>query len=122
MPFLNNLAIEALKKSNFYKLTKTFSYQDKVYGKITVPRGFKTDFASVPKLFHGVIDDDASYIREAAVIHDYLYSSGELPRVECDKVLERAMKELGAKWYQRKLVYYAVRVFGGLYFKKKRGL
>ena len=122
MPFKTSLNIAAIKGTNQYRLTKNLIYIDKVYGEIKVPIRFKTDFASVPRFLHGVIDDNASYIREAAVVHDYLYSTGQLDRVSCDLVLERAMKELKASWFKRKLVYFTVRLFGSSHFKQKRGL
>jgi uncharacterized protein YceK len=43
---------------------------------IRVPRGFETDFASIPYAVSGIIDPMGDNM-EAAVIHDYLYAVGE---------------------------------------------
>lgn len=112
MPFLNNLVIESNRGTDFYTLEQPLSYEhlDVVY---TAPKGFKTDFASIPNPLRGLIDEDESDIRDAAVIHDWLYSKGEIPRIEADKVLRAAMIDLGASWFKANVVYAAVRAFGG---------
>jgi hypothetical protein len=38
---------------------------------ITVPPGFATDFASIPRMFQGIVQKLGPHI-EAAVVHDYL--------------------------------------------------
>ena len=51
----------------------------------TVPKGFVSDGASIPKMFWGLIAPciDGRTIR-AAIIHDWLYSTGILSRKQAD--------------------------------------
>lgn len=79
---------------------------------ITVPEGFETDFASVPRLpvAYWLTGGTAN---SAAIMHDYLYATGELPRKLADQVLLEAMEVTGVPWWRRQAMYWAVRLFGG---------
>lgn len=70
--FLTKLRIEKVDH-NLYELTDDFIYKSDTVGIIIVPKGFKTDFASVQRLpfiywFFGGLGDEES------VIHDFLYT------------------------------------------------
>lgn len=82
---------------------------------ICVPEGFVTDFASVPRLpiVFWLTGDTA---HPAAVVHDYLYSRGELKREEADEILLEAMASVGVPAWRRYPMYWAVRAFGGSRF------
>ena len=82
---------------------------------ITVPMGFLTDFASVPRMpFVFLLFGDVAH--EAAVIHDYLYKARWLPRREADGVLLEALEAAGVSLWRRWPMWAAVRVFGGAFF------
>lgn len=78
---------------------------------ITVPEGFITDFASVPRipLVYLIMNDVG---QEAAVIHDYLYRFKSLPRNEADAILCEALTDLGVSKWRRTAMWLAVRAFG----------
>lgn len=83
---------------------------------ITVPVGFRTDFASVLRLpvIYLLFGDKA---HAPATVHDYLYNTGLVPRKLADDVFSEAMKvstKLSA--VERFLMWSAVRVFGGSHF------
>jgi hypothetical protein len=81
---------------------------------ITVPCGFVTDFASIPRACWDILPPTGEY-GEAAVIHDYLYANGGLgrySRAECDHIFLEAMEALGVGWLVRNTMYRAVRAFG----------
>ena len=84
---------------------------------VTVPKGFITDFASVPRLPF-VYDVLANMAQRAAVVHDYLYSMGVVPRAIADKVLLEAMKISGVSWAKRNAIYLGVRIGGASHYKK----
>lgn len=92
---------------------------------ICVPKGFKTDFASIPFPASILIPKDGDH-NQAAVLHDYLYSlCGKLPskfyaRAECDTIFLQAMKVLSVSWWKRKTMYRAVRMFGWIPWKNKK--
>lgn len=111
---------ELLTKRQSYELTAPFTYTSAILGDLTVPAGFHTDFASIPRIAWRYIDPEDPAILFASVIHDYLYSlkgvlptSQEYTRKQADEVLVEAMAACGARWDQRKIVYAAVRVGGG---------
>lgn len=80
--------------------------------RITVPEGFVTDFASVPRapftywLFGGVGD-------EAAVVHDFLYEKALVTRDLADLVYGEALDACGVARWRRAAMVLAVQLFGG---------
>lgn len=84
---------------------------------ITVPVGFQTDFASVLRLpvIYLLFGDKA---HAPATVHDYLYHSKIVPRKLADDVFSEAMKaSTKLTGVERFLMWSAVRVFGGTYYK-----
>jgi len=79
--------------------------------RITVPAGFKTDLASVPRIFWGIYPPFGLYIK-AAIVHDYLYCSKKYPRDLCDLIFFDIMKKSGVSWITRNLFYFSVRLYG----------
>ncbi|MDO9110278.1 MAG: DUF1353 domain-containing protein [Desulfatirhabdiaceae bacterium] len=87
---------------------------------ITVPAGFETDLASVPRLpiVYMMWGDRA---HREAVLHDYLYrieSVPDLPRGQCDALFRQAMISRGNPWWIYQPMYWGVRLGGWLSYKK----
>jgi hypothetical protein len=80
---------------------------------ITVPVGFETDFASVPRVFWAILPKWGKY-GNAAVIHDWLYWEQGRSRPAADAVFLEAMAVLGVSAVVRQTMYTAVRLFGWL--------
>ena len=78
---------------------------------ITVPAGFCTDFASVPRGLWNIFPPDGKY-SQAAVLHDFLYKTHMLTRKRSDKIFLESMQVLKVSWLKRHLMYRAVRIFG----------
>ncbi|WP_162252149.1 DUF1353 domain-containing protein [Caulobacter sp. Root487D2Y] len=77
---------------------------------ILVPRGYMTDFASVPK-----ISPFAPFGKhaEAAIVHDWLYAVGEPnQRQKADEIFRYAMAEQKVPVMTRNAMYEAVRLGG----------
>ena len=109
------------KGKEAYHLEEPFKYYVGHLGSkdfIEVFVGFETDFASVPRLFWGVIPPYGVH-GKAAVIHDFLYYKKNRPRKECDKIFLEAMLVSGVKEWKAKVMYRAVRVFGAIVWKFK---
>ena len=92
-------------------------YQSDVAGMtITVPAGFQTDMASVPRLpivflLFGNTSD------EAAVVHDYLYSTKLVAREVADAVLREASLTTGVPRWRAQAMWAGVRMFGASHYK-----
>ena len=109
-------------------------------GVMTVPTGFVSDLASIPKAAWTVFaDPDAPFIELGAWFHDYMYhrsgavtldqdDPGRLPikkvlsRKDADRILAyECMPELGAKRWQQHAVYWVLRMFGGSSWGPRKG-
>lgn len=79
---------------------------------ITVPTGFKTDFASVPRvpIAFLLLGDSAS---APAALHDFLYSTGILSRTLSDAVFREAALATGVPLWRANLLWAGVRLWGG---------
>ena len=82
---------------------------------ITVPTGFRTDFATVPRvpIFFDLFGDRA---HAAATLHDYMYENLTYDRHVCDSILYEAMVASGVLRWRAKLMYLAVRIMGERYY------
>ena len=78
---------------------------------ITVPEGFRTDLASVPRVLWSIFPPHGPWAN-AAVIHDYLYQTGYKTKKYADRVFLEAMTVLKVPKTTRTLMYWAVRIFG----------
>ena len=96
-----------------WKTYREFSYYLKEPDgeKITVPAGFLTDFASVPRPLWVILPPDGLYT-QSAVLHDFLYATQILTRKESDDIFLDGMKILGVPFLVRQTIYRAVRMFG----------
>lgn len=81
------------------------------YIKLTVPRGFVTDLASVPELLRSAINAFGRHTM-AAVIHDWLYFLGCPSKEIADMIFLLAMENLNVPEARAKLMTYAVSGFG----------
>ncbi|MGH8334854.1 MAG: DUF1353 domain-containing protein [Pseudomonas fluorescens] len=81
---------------------------------VTVPSGFRTDFASI-KVLHNVLlfvlfALVSGYGNYAAAVHDWLYSTGEISRKRADAVLYRALRAEGVARWRAWLFWAGVRI------------
>ena len=82
-------------------------------GEIVVPRGFDTDFSSIPTPLHWIVR--WSRVDIAGVVHDFLYRETNAPRDDADRVWwELALSgQHSANWYQARICWLMLRGFGG---------
>lgn len=128
--FLSPLELEYIDGRN-WKITAPFEYAvgaatSKLI--ITIPAGFITDFASIPRIFWNILPPTGKY-GKAAVVHDLLYREPRLlvkgqwrpiVRKTADCILLEAMTVLGVDWFQKDIIYYGVRLGGWLTWWKYR--
>jgi Protein of unknown function (DUF1353) len=79
--------------------------------RITVPTGFVTDFASIPRPLWFTLSNVQDYGR-AAIIHDYLYWDQRCTRLQADNILLLGMKESRVGFHTMNRIHTAVRWFG----------
>jgi hypothetical protein len=78
---------------------------------VIVPRGFVTDFASIPPHLQSLISSLGPYVLPA-VVHDYLYWEQRCSRAQADRLFLLAMQEMGVPFARRVAMYEAVNGFG----------
>lgn len=95
-----------------WKLVEPLEYQsDLLKRTLTVPAGFVTDFASVPRIPVAFLLTGNS-AHEAAVVHDWLYSTHEVDRATADAVFREACVACGTYGWKAWLMWAGVRVGG----------
>jgi hypothetical protein len=112
--FLDRLKVEPAtdKDDGNWELIADLRYVSDVAGQtITVPTGFVTNYASVPRI-PGVYELAGDTSAVAATIHDYLYSTHIVSRKVADAVLREASAVTGVPWWRRQIMWAGVRVFG----------
>ena len=82
---------------------------------ITIPAGFITDLASIPRLFRNLPLTDVDGIsRRPAALHDGLYSLGRSKgKAYADNLLREALMVEGLSSAGAAIYYYGVHWFGG---------
>ena len=122
--WLSKLDVSMLKGGRRAELNEEFSvrvgkvsaFVDEV---VTVPKGFVTDFASIPRVVRSFIPQLGRY-SWAAVVHDYLYSEGDGKRKDADLLFLALMASSGVPWWKRRLIYRAVRLGGWVAWRRNR--
>jgi Protein of unknown function (DUF1353) len=61
---------------------------------LTVPAGFITDLASIPKILRDTFDVDG-HSRDPAILHDWLYCTQHTTRAFADSMLREALVQYG---------------------------
>ena len=78
---------------------------------VVVPRGFVTDFASIPPVLQSLIQQNGPNLLPA-VVHDYLYWTQVCTRQQADQLLKLAMIENKVSATHQAAIYNAVRAAG----------
>lgn len=137
--FRGRLEVTPHEISGDWKLLNEFIYVSKNGNKITVPAGFVTDFASVPKPLRAVFESWGAY-GYASVFHDWLcrektyqhfigsfeagnkgYMPANATRAQADKLFYEIMEYSGVSTATRVLLYVGVRIGAAFNFITFRG-
>lgn len=98
--------IGKIDNKKMYELTRGLVFEN-----TTVYAGFRTDFASVPRQLQWLYTPQGKYSR-SSVVHDFLYTNNNCPKIVADDTFFRAMKCDGVDIITRHLFYWAVKYFG----------
>ena len=102
-------------------LDASLIFESDIVGRIEVPKGFETDFASVPRL-PIIFELWGNRAHREAVIHDYLYRSDSIPlvtKLQADRVFLEAMRATGKVFFIRWFMFIGVAGFAWLSFHRK---
>ena len=120
--FLTELDARLKDSDNVWVLAAPLIYQSDILGKITVPEGFLTDFASVPRIpIAYILFGDRAHCE--SVIHDYLYRIDSVPIAtysQANNVFYEAMKVRSKGFFVRHAMYYGVVAGGWTSFHKRK--
>lgn len=107
MPFLEgDVAVKEINETH-WRLLHPLVYR--MYRQTyVVPAHFKTDFATVPRVFAWLVPPYGKYTK-AAILHDFLCTRKKVNRSRADAIFRRAMRELGVSFLRRWLMWAAVR-------------
>lgn len=107
MPFSDGgIVVEELDEQ-FWEVAEPLEYRGATE-RFVVPKGFRTDFASVPRPVVWLIPRYGAYTK-AAILHDYLLSSGAVSVADADGIFRRTLGELGVSVPRRWMMWAAVR-------------
>lgn len=96
---------------------------------VTIPKGFKTDFSSIPEPLWGIMKPFGDFLI-APIVHDWMYRTDYLveklgwskARLFADKEMLHISKLTNSKaWHNRldnQVRYLLVRLFGGFNYRK----
>ncbi len=118
--FLTDLKVEnasALDDGNWRLIAPLVYQSDVAEQTFTVPAGFVTNFASVPRII-GIYELCGDTSSEAATVHDFLYSAPHpVARSVADAVLKEASAVTGVARWRRVLMWMGVRVGGSSHWQ-----
>ena len=99
----SDINLQPLKEHKF-RVVRDIKYKD-----IVIPKGFKTDGASVPRLFWFIFPPNRTDYLPCAIIHDYLCDKGEYKKA--DKYFKECLNTLKVNFFSKICLYSAVRVY-----------
>lgn len=101
-------------KDERFTLTKPLYWWCELGGdtlKWTIPANYRTDFASVPTLFHWFIWPYDPKVAIPAIVHDYLLEKRKYERSFCDKIFYKKMLDFGMPTYKAYIAYICVLIY-----------
>jgi hypothetical protein len=108
-------------------LTRSLIYETKAGWRIIVPRGFVTDFASIPRPLWSVIPPRGKYNRPA-IVHDWLYQNAPIDpatkqrcvQAQADYILREACENVDDRFTQRWAIFLGLKVGGFVTWNRYR--
>lgn len=97
-------------RRRYYETTKVVTFLG-----YRIPAGFICDLGTVPRIARIVGLEPTTFPR-SFLLHDYLYSMGNMQRLEADNLLKKGLLIEGASKLQIFLIYHSVRIFGQYYY------
>lgn len=77
----------------------------------TIPAGFESDGATVPRFLWWYVPPTGPYL-PAVLIHDFLYQHAIGSKAQADKTFYTALQQLPVGRCKSRLMYWGVKIFG----------
>lgn len=116
----NYVCVKIYRYGEMPELTENLSYYVDDNYVIVIPKGFKTDFASIPRIFWNIIAPIGKWTLPS-VMHDYLYSEGYrlgISRKQADKIFYQAMRKSFVAPITANIMWACVRLFARKHYNK----
>ena len=111
--FLTDLILKPDPQPRLWVLVQDLVWEDDIFGRLTVPCGFRTDLASVPPVVRDIPNLDPNGLsRRPAAMHDWLYAWRGIGKDNADLFLRQALLAEGATAQTAELFYDGVHDFG----------
>lgn len=111
--FKNFVEVSPFADGENWFLTRPLDYEIRNTGlTVTVPAGFVTDFASIPRPFWSFLPPWGKY-GAPSVVHDFLYWDQRCTRDQADRIFLLAMEESDVSSFRKFLIHRAVAWGGG---------
>ena len=136
--FLTPLSVTPLPDGRYWQINRDLEYcvgAPDSLEKVFIPCGFKTDFASTPRILWPIFPPMGKYTA-AAVVHDFLYRypqrkeylteefgvylASAYNRGDCDNIFREAMEVLSVSRMTRWMMWSGVRTGGWVTWRKYR--
>jgi hypothetical protein len=109
------------------RLNRVLAYKTKDGWMIKVPRGFITNYASIPRVIWSVIPPHGKYNRPA-IIHDFLYKYAPIdPKTgkkctqsRADYIIREGCEAVGVRWWKKWSIWSGLRIGGWVVWRKYR--
>jgi len=98
-------------RGNRYKINKAITYKD-----ITVPEGYRTNGADIPRIFWSIFPPNKSDYLPAVIIHDYLCDLEDYTKA--DLYFYEILQELGVHKVSRWLLVNSVKAYHKVRYPK----
>jgi hypothetical protein len=106
-------------RREFFKVLSDIKVQLSTGKNTTIPKGYKTDLSSSPRIFWSIVPPYGPFLL-AALIHDWLYVTQDVVdnQKEADKEMLVWSNVINENRRDNKVRYYAVRLFGWTWWRK----
>ena len=85
----------------------------------TIPKNFRTDLASIPKIAWPIMAPAHSSLIRPAIVHDWFYrKTCDFNRKNTDLIFYHMLINDGISRFKASIMYYAVRIFGSSYYNE----
>jgi hypothetical protein len=113
-PFEVKVHNEPLKENPF-EILESFTFYSEIFEgfKVSIPKGYRTNFASVPRIFWAIVPPIGKYSK-ATVVHDYLIDTMEehdLNIHQVNRLFKEAMDVSGVNWFYRNIMFVSVEFY-----------